>query len=121
MLIYAEGEGDPALHEVTNAGKTLIVRALDLAGDTDSIRVEVAAVRTWTLRVRTFAAEFVQLMEYQAEDPSDQRSVDPSLPDVVGVDVVFGSLTDPDRVMGRLLVMHLVRRNRSIRSADLCA
>ncbi len=44
LLIYAAGEGDPATHEVVNAGKRLEVVALDLAGEPDAVLAQVALV-----------------------------------------------------------------------------
>ncbi len=47
MLIYAKGEEEPAVHEIAHAGKTLIVTALDLAGDVDAVLGRIRAVATW--------------------------------------------------------------------------
>jgi 5-methylcytosine-specific restriction enzyme subunit McrC len=41
LLVYAAGEGQPATHYVTLAGKLLHVRALQLGGDITGLRHEV--------------------------------------------------------------------------------
>ncbi len=42
LLVYAQGEGEQVEHEVTAAGKTLVVRTLDLAGTPDDILTQVS-------------------------------------------------------------------------------
>ena len=51
MLIYAQGEADPTVHQVRHLGKWLEVAALDLSGTLDQIlaRVEELAKRIKTL------------------------------------------------------------------------
>ena len=49
ILVYAKGEKDPAVHQVTNTAKVLEVFALDLAGDSGEI---LAGVRELARRVR---------------------------------------------------------------------
>jgi 5-methylcytosine-specific restriction enzyme subunit McrC len=44
LLIYAAGEGDPALHEVVNISKELEVVTLDLAGTPEEILAQVEEV-----------------------------------------------------------------------------
>lgn len=44
LLVYAAGEGKPAIHEVVNAGKRLEIVALDLAGPPDDVLSQVARV-----------------------------------------------------------------------------
>ena len=41
MLIYAAGEGSPARHRVTHAGKTLMVESLDLAGSPSNVLQQI--------------------------------------------------------------------------------
>ena len=52
MLIYAEGEADPVIHDVRNSGKRLEVAALDLSGSLEEIllRIEQLADRVRALR-----------------------------------------------------------------------
>ena len=52
MLIYAQGEADPVIHEVRHLGKWLEVAALDLSGTLDQIvaRVEQLAERIKAIR-----------------------------------------------------------------------
>ncbi len=53
LLIYAAGEGDPALHEVVNVGKHLEVVTLNLAGTPEEVLAQVGEVagRVRALRV----------------------------------------------------------------------
>ena len=53
MLIYAEGEAEPVVHEIRHSGKRLEVVALDLSGSLDEILAHVGdlAERVRTLRV----------------------------------------------------------------------
>ena len=44
LLIYAAGEGEPAVHEVLNVGKHLEVISMDLSGTPREILDEVATV-----------------------------------------------------------------------------
>lgn len=44
LLVYAAGEGDPAVHEVVNVGKTLRVTSLDLSGRPEQILSEVGRI-----------------------------------------------------------------------------
>ena len=55
MLIYAEGEADPVIHDVRNSGKRLEVAALDLSGTLEEIlhRVGKLAGRIRRLRNET--------------------------------------------------------------------
>jgi 5-methylcytosine-specific restriction enzyme subunit McrC len=53
LLVYAAGEGRPAIHDVPLAGKHLHVRSLELSGDLDALRQEV---RQLAALVRTLAA-----------------------------------------------------------------
>ena len=55
MLIYAEGEADPMIHDVRNSGKRLEVAALDLSGTLEEIlhRVGKLAGRIRRLRNET--------------------------------------------------------------------
>ena len=55
MLIYAEGEADPVIHDVRNSGKRLEVAALDLSGTLEEIlhRVGKLAGRIRQLRNET--------------------------------------------------------------------
>ena len=52
MLIYAEGEAEPVVHEVRNSSKRLEVAALDLSGSLDDVlsRVDLLAGRVRGLR-----------------------------------------------------------------------
>ena len=54
MLIYAQGEAEPVVHEVRHSGKRLEVAALDLSGTLDEVltRVESLADRVRDLRER---------------------------------------------------------------------
>jgi 5-methylcytosine-specific restriction enzyme subunit McrC len=53
LLVYASGEGKPATHEITLAGKLLHVQSLELGGDLASLRAEIREVAT---RVQTLAS-----------------------------------------------------------------
>jgi 5-methylcytosine-specific restriction enzyme subunit McrC len=61
LLIYAAGEGDPAVHSVRHARKELQVVTLDLAGDPDAILSQIASVaeRVRDLRARAQLARAV--------------------------------------------------------------
>ncbi len=52
MLVYAEGEAEPGVYRIRNAGKTIEVVSLDLSGTPDMILSEV---RTIGARVRRMA------------------------------------------------------------------
>ena len=41
LLIYAEGEAEPAVHRVRHAGKRLEIAALDLSGTTDALLADI--------------------------------------------------------------------------------
>jgi 5-methylcytosine-specific restriction enzyme subunit McrC len=54
LLIYAAGEGEPAIHEVVQLGKWLEVITLDLNGTSEEILAQVGAIAS---RVRRLRAE----------------------------------------------------------------
>jgi 5-methylcytosine-specific restriction enzyme subunit McrC len=53
LLVYAAGEGKPATHDITLAGKLLHVRSLGLGGDLVALRAEIHQLATL---VRTLAS-----------------------------------------------------------------
>jgi 5-methylcytosine-specific restriction enzyme subunit McrC len=53
LLVYAAGEGKPATHEVTLAGKLLHVRALELSGDIAALRNELREVAALIRKLAT--------------------------------------------------------------------
>jgi 5-methylcytosine-specific restriction enzyme subunit McrC len=53
LLVYASGEGRPATHDITLAGKLLHVRSLELTGDLAALRAEIRHLATL---VRTVAS-----------------------------------------------------------------
>jgi 5-methylcytosine-specific restriction enzyme subunit McrC len=53
LLVYASGEGKPATHDITLAGKLLHVRSLELGGDLAALRAEIRQLATL---VRTLAS-----------------------------------------------------------------
>ena len=53
LLVYASGEGKPATHDITLAGKFLHVRSLELGGDLAGLRAEIRQLATL---VRTLAS-----------------------------------------------------------------
>ena len=57
LLIYAQGEAEPATHAVRHAGKRLEVRALDLSGSREDLlaRIEELAGRVRALRAESRA------------------------------------------------------------------
>jgi 5-methylcytosine-specific restriction enzyme subunit McrC len=61
LLIYAAGEGEPAVHRVRHAGKALEVVTLDLSGDPDAVLRQIAGVaeRVRELRNRALLARTV--------------------------------------------------------------
>ena len=54
LLVYAQGEADPATYQVRNAGKRLEVVAVDLAGSIDALRASIGRLAE---RVRALRAE----------------------------------------------------------------
>ena len=52
MLIYAEGEADPVIHDVRNSGKRLEVAALDLSGSLGDILIRVEDIADRIRRLR---------------------------------------------------------------------
>ncbi|MDE0169461.1 MAG: restriction endonuclease, partial [bacterium] len=44
LLIYAQGEEDPTVYAITNAGKLLEIMAVDLSGSPEQILAEVGKV-----------------------------------------------------------------------------
>ena len=44
LLVYAVGEEEPAMHDVEHLGKRLVVAALDVSGQPESVLAEVAAI-----------------------------------------------------------------------------
>jgi 5-methylcytosine-specific restriction enzyme subunit McrC len=55
LLIYAAGEGEPAVHEVENVGKQLEVISMDLSGTPSEILEEVSSIAR-TIKRRTAQA-----------------------------------------------------------------
>lgn len=58
LLAYAEGEGQPVVHEVRNAGKRLEVATVNLSGSIDDI---LASIKDLARSVRTLRYEALQL------------------------------------------------------------
>ena len=52
LLIYAAGEDEPAIHEITNAGKHLEVVTLDLSGPPDAVLAQISTVAARVSRLR---------------------------------------------------------------------